>query len=207
MDLSDPARNAFCCLSLRTAIWGIIFVDILYASLGIARIVAESSEQLYPQYISVLLTFSTLICTLSITGAIIGALGLVKSRARYVSLYASTLLARIAVSVASTGYALYNTQLICDDLSKELIHKVLVESESTERVQHIEKTRLRNIAKGGIVGSLVFLELSTDIVLLYFSYVVQSLAVWIKRGQPHPGDEAYPSNSLNITRPLLQAVI
>ena len=207
MDLSDPARNAFCCMSLRTAIWSIIFIDILYASAALGRIVTESSEQLAPEYMSVLLTFSTVIFTLSVTGALIGVIGLIKSRATYISYYAMTLVARIAVSLASTIYALYNIQAITDEFSIKLIDKVADEEGVMKSPPIMDKRRLRNVAKGGIVGSLVFLELSTDIILLYFSYIVQSLAEWIKRGQTHPGDPNYPIQSMTMTRPLLQAVI
>jgi len=199
MDLSDPARNAFCCVSLRTAIWSIIFVDVFYSSLTLSRIATDYLSFPSSNFNYVSISLYSVLFALTISGALFGVMGLIKSGPGLLSFYASTAICRIAVSLVMTAYSLYHVQLLAEPFVDAWYEKLSAKAAATgDTAVSISREELRRSTEGGLIGSMVFLELTTDIILLYFAYVIQSLAEWMKRGQSHPGDQ---------TTPLLQTAV
>jgi hypothetical protein len=204
MELSDPARNAFCCVSLRTAIWTIVFLDVFYASATLTRIMTAYLGQDPSNVDHVSLYLYSAVFLVTITGALFGVVGLIKTAPTMISFYAISAILRIVLSLALTAYSLFNVDVLARQFVASLTDKLIAESasEPSEPVM-LSRERLLVSAKGGLIGSMVFLELTSDIVLLYFAYITQSLSEWMKRGHSHPGDAAFHSG-LGTSTPLLR---
>ena len=204
MDLSEPAQGACCCLSLRTGIWLIVFSDIIYASITVSRIVTSyllfPSEDMMSVYLN-----CTMLLTTSI-GIVFGSIGLFKSDHSKLSFYAVTLISRIAISLAMTAASLYNIDAIVDRLFDTAQLEIYA---NQMRKRGLPEEEVLAYIKGGFIGSIVFIELSCDIILIFCAYIVKSLSEWMKLNTHgiHYGSYLTSHEQGNNLIPLLQTAV
>lgn len=135
-----------------------------------------------------------------LSGAVIGIVGLNRSRANLVSLYAVSILCRVAITLIICTVTFLHFREIVEQMVDRLVNQMIDDAHSRGLPDpQIDRDSLIKPTEFYFGFITIANELLSDVLAVYFAYVTKSLAVWMQRGENNPRERLIYSFALPTT--------
>ena len=180
----EPAKNACCGISLRTAVSLLASLDLVVGLIGLSVIVPRLFALGLGAIRFVDVTLSAGMTLVVLSGAAAALLGLNTNKWELIQSYASSRLVRIFISLMMSSIAIYFSGDIVSTAVDRLIDELNQQAKREARpLPDIDRDRMVSEMTTGFITATIFWELLTDAVSLYFAHITRSLALAIKAAE------------------------